>query len=78
MMSVMKKRRMKQDLTQEELGDDKRVNVSKGWISQIENGKDNCPEWLAKAIASVLRCNVDTLFKTVAERKTRYVARSGR
>ena len=74
-MSVMKIHRLKCNLTQEELGDDKRVNVSKGWISQIESGKDNCPVWLAKAIATVLRCDVDTLFKPVVERKTRYVVR---
>ncbi len=80
-MSVMKKHRLKRNLSQEELGNDVKKTktgqskISKGWISQIENGKDNCPKWLAEAIAEVLRCDVDTLFKTVVERKKRYVAR---
>ena len=85
-MSVMKKHRLKCNLTQEELGDAvgkiKGIRgiskVSKGWISQIESGKDNCPLWLTVAIARVLRCNVDTLFRPVVERKTRYVVRRGR
>ena len=82
-MSVMKAYREKRKLTQEALG--KAVGkvegirgvstVSKGYISQIENSKDNCADWLALAIAAVLRCDVDTLFKTVVERKSRYVVR---
>ena len=72
-MSAIKRHRVKRNLTQYELGDE--VGISKGWISQIENGKDNCPKWLAEKIAKVLRCDVDTLFKTVVERKSRYIAR---
>jgi len=64
------------DITQMELAD--KVKVTKGFMSRIESGKDYCPEWLTEAIAKVLRCDVDTLFKRVTERKTRYVARRGR
>ena len=85
MASVMKKYRLKRNLSQEELGDEVGEcgiegcsKVSKGWISQIESGKDNCPLWLTVAIARVLRCNVDTLFRPVVERKTRYIVRRGR
>ena len=49
--------------------------VSRSYINNIEKGTNNCPEWLAEAIAKVLRCDVDTLFKTVVERKSRYIAR---
>ena len=72
-MSAIKKHRMKMDITQVELAD--LAGVSKGYMSQIENSKDNCADWLALAIAAVLRCDVDTLFKTVVERKSRYVVR---
>lgn len=61
------------DITQVELAD--MVKVSKSFMSQIESGKDNCPLWLVEKIAKVLRRDPDTLFKTVTERKKRYVAR---
>ena len=61
------------DMTQVELAD--KESVSKGFVSQIESGLTNCAIWLVEAIAKVLRCDTDTLFKKVVERKTRYVAR---
>lgn len=83
MKSVMRKYRRNMDITMEELGDMvgevKGIRgvskVSRGFINNIEKGTDNCPEWLTLAIAKVLRCDVDTLFKKVTERKTRYVVR---
>ena len=77
MSTVMRKYRRGMDITMEELGDMvgkvkgiKGVSkVSRGFINNIEKGRDNCPAWLTEAIAAVLRCDVDTLFKTVVERK---------
>ena len=85
MMTTMKKRRRAMNITQEELG--KAVGkakvkdctaVSGAWICQIENGKDNCPAWLAKAIAKVLRRDTRTLFRRVVEYKAWYVAKEKR
>jgi len=73
-MNAIKKYRIKCDLTQYELAE--KVKISKGYMSKIESGED-CPEWLAEAIAAVLRCSVGTIFKPVVERKTRYVVRRG-
>ena len=73
MMNAIKKYRNKMDISQVELAD--MVNITKGFMSRIESGKDYCPWRLTEAIATVLRCNVDTLFKPVVERKTRYVVR---
>ena len=73
MKNAIEKYRNKMDITQMELAD--MVKVSKGFMSRIESGKDNCPKWLTEAIATVLRCDADTLFRPVVERKTRYVVR---
>lgn len=76
MKSIMKARRRKLNITLHELSD--LTGVSKSFLSQIENAKDNCPVWLMEKIAEVLRCKSDTVFKPVVERKTRYVVRRAR
>lgn len=82
MMTAMKKRRRAMDITQEELGElvgktkiKGCTEVSRSWICEIENGNDNCPRWLALAIAKVLRRSTSTLFKRVIEYKAWYVAK---
>ena len=65
------------EMTQTELG--RRTGILNSMIWKIENDAYKCSEQDAKAIATVLRCKVDTLFKPVTKRKTRYVVRrSGR
>ena len=68
-MNAIKKYRMECDLTQYELAD--MVGISKGYMSKIESGTNNCPEWLAVSIAYVLRCKADTIFKPVVVQETR-------
>ena len=72
----MKVKRGKMDITLDELSEMTGVSIS--FLCQIENGKDNCPKYLTNKIAAILRCEPDTLFKTVIKRKVYYMARKGR
>ena len=72
-MNVIKEYRQKRDITQAELAD--MVGVSKGFMSQIENGKGYCPLWLVVKLAEVLRCSTRTLFQKVYEEKIKYKVR---
>ena len=66
-MKTMCELRMYLNRSQEELGDD--VGVSKQWISKIERGEDNAPEWLADAIAGKLGVDTDEIFEIESERR---------
>ena len=76
MNSVMRRYRLKSKLMQTTLGD--MVGLPSDTIWRIENRSQPCDKQIAVAIARVLRCNVDTLFRPVVERKTRYMVRRGR
>ena len=72
----MKSKRTKMDITLHEMS--KKTKVSISFLSQIENCKANCPEYLTKKIAKMLLCEPDTLFRTGKESRAYRVAKKGR
>ena len=69
-MSKLKDKRKVKGFDQQELAD--AVGVHRTWINKIEKGADCAPEWLASAIAKVLKTKRHLLFDIEPERRKRY------